>query len=77
MYKIKRFSKKGLAKEVWDNAKRQAKENPITAAGFGLMSLNSANSLYNAENSRRMRKRTAEAIEGLSSKDKKKIIIAS
>lgn len=75
MYKVKRFSKKSLAKEVWDNAKRQAKENPITAAGFGIMSLNAANSLYNADNSRRARKKTEEFITGLSAKDKKKIIV--
>lgn len=77
MYKVKRFSKKGLAKEIWSNTKRQAKENPITAAGFGLMAVNSANNIYNAENSKRIRKRTAEALENLSPKDKKKIIIAS
>lgn len=75
MYKVKRFSSKGkytkLAEEVWNNTKRQAKENPITAVGLGITAANAANSLYNAENSRKMRKRTAEAIESLSNSKKK------
>lgn len=75
MYKLKRFSKKSLAKEVVKNAKEQAIKNPITAAGFGIMSLNAANSLYNADNSRKARKRTEKFISGISAKDKNKIIV--
>lgn len=75
MYKVKRFSKKSLAKEVWENAKKQAKENPITAASLSLMSINAANNLYNTESSRKARKRTEEFISGLSAKDKKKIVV--
>lgn len=78
MIKFKLYSKTtNIVKRIGGNAKRQAIENPITAASLSLMSLNSAVNLYNTENSRKTRKRTAELIQNLSPKDKAKIIIQS
>lgn len=55
------FSKSDTLKTVYKNAKKQAKESPLTVASLGIMSLSAANNLYNTETSRRARK---SAIEG-------------
>lgn len=62
-------------KEIGKNAKRQAKETPLTVASLGIMSLSAANNLYNTESSRRARKRTLEELEKMAPKNKKKIIV--
>lgn len=62
-------------KEIGKNAKRQAKETPLTVASLGIMSLSAANNLYNTESSRRSRKRTLEELEKMTPKNKKKIIV--
>ena len=62
-------------KEIGKNAKRQAKETPLTVASLGIMSLSAANNLYNTESSRRARKRTLEELEKMTPKNKKKIIV--
>lgn len=62
-------------KEIGKNAKRQAKETPLTAASLGIMSLSAANNLYNTESSRKARKRTLEELEKMTPKNKKKIIV--
>lgn len=75
MYKVKRFSKMNTIKEIGKNAKRQAKETPLTVASLGIMSLSAANNIYNTESSRRARKRTLEELEKMTPKNKKKIIV--
>lgn len=75
MYKVKRFSKMNTIKEIGKNAKRQAKETPLTVASLGIMSLSAANNLYNTESSRRARKGTLEELEKMTPKNKKKIIV--
>lgn len=62
-------------KEIGKNAKRQAKETPLTVASLGIMSLSAANNLYNTESSRKDRKRTLEELEKMTPKNKKKIIV--
>lgn len=62
-------------KEIGKNAKRQAKETPLTVASLGIMSLSAANNLYNTESSRKARKRTLEELEKVTPKNKKKIIV--
>lgn len=62
-------------KEIGKNAKRQAKETPLTVASLGIMSLSAANNLYNTESSRKARKRTLEELEKMTPKNKKKIIV--
>lgn len=44
MYKIKRFSKLAVVKEVWGNAKLQAKKYPLTVAMLGLSATNAVGS---------------------------------
>lgn len=75
MIKFKMYSKKELIKELAKNAKRQAKETPLTVASLGLMSVSAANNLYNTETSRKARKRTLEELEKLTPRNRNKIIL--
>jgi hypothetical protein len=77
MIKFKMYSKLDVVKELGKNAKRQAKENPLTIASLGIMSISAANNLYNTESSRKARKRTLEELEKLSPRNKNKIILQS
>jgi hypothetical protein len=77
MIKFKMYSKLDVVKELRKNAKRQAKETPLTIASLGIMSISAANNLYNTESSRKARKRTLEELEKLSPRNKNKIILQS
>jgi hypothetical protein len=77
MIKFKMYSKLDVVKELGKNAKRQAKETPLTIASLGIMSISAANNLYNTESSRKARKRTLEELEKLSPRNKNKIILQS
>lgn len=77
MYKVKRFSKidKKLAAELLQNAKRQAKENPLTATSLSLVGVNSGMNIYNSISSKKSRDKMRKTVESLSPKKKSNIII--